>query len=269
MINVLMATAKRNYRTTRRAYPWSFFIGRVLIGVYTALFAYFTYHYMFRGNLSSKFQVYTGSSDYMTFVILGSSLYILAVSTLMNVGRSLISELREGTLDTLLLSPASRKGYFFGNLLEQTGRASLEFLVTLLVGWLLGAKFLHLEIGQIIIVLILAISSFFAMSVSLASFMLYTRDTYISQNTIFIIMSFICGISFPIQYLPNWLQYFSHLFPLTAAVKLFRSVVIAGQGIGENLSLVIELIILTLIYLKFGFWWLSKTEKQLIEKIWI
>jgi len=61
------------------------------------------------GNLDGEFGKYTGGADYMTYIVLGSALNVLAVSTLMNIGRALISELREGTLETLLLSPAPRK----------------------------------------------------------------------------------------------------------------------------------------------------------------
>ncbi|MDI6706729.1 MAG: ABC transporter permease, partial [Bacillota bacterium] len=203
MLTTMLATAKRNYYIAKRVFPWSFIVQRIVIGLYTVLFSYFIYHYMFRGYLDSRFETYTGSSDYITYTILGVSLYTFAVSTLMNVGRSLMNELREGTLEALLLSPCSRKGYFLGNLIEQVGRSFLEFFVVLIVGWLLGAKLLNIKIEQLIIVLILSIFSFFSMGVSLATVMLRTRDTYITQNTLFIIVSLVCGISYPIQYLPT------------------------------------------------------------------
>lgn len=266
MINLARATAIRNFITVKRAYPWSFVFGRILSGFYIAAFSFFIYHYIFKNRLEDSFKFYTGSSDYMTFVVLGAAIYTFAVAILMNVGRSLMNELREGTIEPLLLSPLSRYGYFLGNLIEQLWRSLIEFSIILFVGWLFGAKFENINSIQFILVVIVSVLSFFSMGVALASIMLYTRDTYISQNTLFIIMSFICGISFPIQYLPVWLQKISQLLPVTSAVELFRKVIILHETIYQNPFLLIKLTFLCLIYCLSGFWWLRKIEKDLIEK---
>src|SRR5699024_8535569 len=150
------------------------------------------------GNVSGEFSEYAGGADYMTYIVLGSALNVLAVSTLMNVGRALITELWEGTLEVLFMSPAPRQYYFVGCLLEQTTRALLGFGIVFVPGVLLGVNLKYFFSLDAIIVIFLAILSFFCMGITLSSLMLYTRNTYLTQNTLFITMSLVCGIVFPI-----------------------------------------------------------------------
>lgn len=267
MIRVIGATYKKNRIGIVRAVPWSFIVSRVITGVTQIVFPFFIYHYFLAGNLNADFGAYTGGVDYITYIVLGAALNVLAVSTLMNVGRALITELREGTLEVLLLSPASRTGYFLGCLGEQTARALLEFGTVLLVGGLFGADLRRVFTLQTCLVILLAVLGFFCMGLSLSAVMLETRNTYITQNTLFFLMSLTCGIAFPIQYLPGWVQAFAQIFPLTPAVELFRRVMIHRQGIGESKGLLVQLLILCMVYAGIGIVWFRRKERVLIERI--
>jgi len=185
----------------------------------------------------------------------------------MEVGRAFITELREGTLEPFLLSSASKTGYFIGCLVEQLGRSILQLSVVLLLGIVFGAHIIGIFSFQSIIVIALAILGFFSMALILSSIMLYTRDTYITQNTLFTLMAFVSGVSFPMEYLPTWLQCISHLFPMTPALKLFRLVVISNQSIIQHMDLILELLILSGVYILIGVLWFNKLEKKLTENI--
>ncbi len=267
MFNIAIATYKRNRTIIKRAFPWSFIFGRFIGGTFVVVFPYFIFTYFSNGNLSESFSQYTQQSDYITYIVLGASIHVLGKSTLMNIGRSLITEMREGTLQSFLISPASRNGYFLGCSIEQLGRSCFEFGIILIVGFILGAQLERIFTLQALLVLIIAIISFFSIAATLSSVMLYTRDTYITQNTLFIFMSLVCGIAFPIEYLPKWLQIISHIFPMTAAVKLFRAVVMINESIFDNLHLVYEIGFLSIIYIFIGMFWLAKIEKKLLEEI--
>lgn len=267
MINIIFSTYKKNRSSIKRAVPWTFMYSRITTGVFGVIFPYFTYTFFLKGNITSEFNAYTNGTDYITYIVLGSALNVLAVSTLMNIGRALITEMREGTLEPFLLSPASRIGYFIGCLFEQTSRALIEFGVVIAAGLLLGAKPGWLFSLSTVLVILLAVFSFFCLSITLSSVMLYTRDTYITQNTLFNLMTFICGVMFPIEYLPHWLQIFAQIFPLTPAVKLFRLVVINNQSIITNFNLILQILLLCVIYLSIGLVWFKKIEKKLMESI--
>lgn len=267
MYSVILSTYKKNRMGILRAVPWSYMVSRVVTGITQIVFPYFLYRYYMQGRVSGTFLAYTGGADYITYVVLGAALDVLAVATLMNVGRALITELREGTLESLLISPMSRTAYFLGCFLEQTTRALLEFGAVLLVGVLLGAKPAYFFSVQTLLALFLAMFSFFCMGLALSSLMLKTRDTYLTQNTLFISMSLVCGISFPVQYLPMWVRHISRLFPLTPAVELFRSAVMQRQGLSANLPLIRETVLVSLIYLLAGIISYRRMEPRLMESM--
>ena len=161
MWQVIFSTYHKNRIGILRAVPWSFMVSRVITGVTQIIFPYFVYRYFMHGNLNNEFSKYVNGADYITYIVLGSALNVLAVATLMNIGRALITELREGTLEMLLLSPAPRSEYFLGCLLEQTTRAFLEFGTVLIVGVLFGAKLSNFLSTRALITILLAILSFF------------------------------------------------------------------------------------------------------------
>lgn len=267
MWRVIFSTYQKNRTGIRRAVPWSFMVSRIVTGLTQIIFPYFIYHYFMHGNVTSEFREYAGGIDYMTYIAAGSALNVLAVATLMNIGRALITELREGTLEMLLLAPAPRKSYFMGCLLEQTARALIEFGTVLAAGAFLGAELRYLFTFQAVVIILLAVFSFFCMGITLSSVMLYTRDTYLTQNTLFVTMSLVCGITYPLSYLPEWVGKAAQIFPLTPAVTLFRNVVTGRQDLAENYLLILQVVLLSLAYLVVGSIWYKLVERKLMESV--
>lgn len=267
MYQVAKATFIRNTLVMVRAYPWSFVIGHILSGVYTVLFAYFAYHYVFLGQLDEQFSRFTGSADYLSYAILGGAFYAFAVSTLMNVSRSLITELREGTLEALLLTPSGRHGYFLGNVLQQVMRTMMEFSIILIVGGVFGLTLHNANVWSAIAIWILSTAAFFCQALVLGSLMLRFRDTYITQNTLFVVMAFVAGVTFPTPYLPEWLWPISQIMPLTPALDAFRATIILGKPLTDCLPQLLHLGILSVIYLVLGAWGIRRMEKHVLETI--
>jgi ABC-2 type transport system permease protein len=265
-IKALKATYKRNFIIQIRAYTKDFFIGHLLSGVLTALSAYFMYHLMFKGNVKSSFVSYSGTGDYMSYVIIGSVTYLLAVRTCLNVSRSLITELREGTLESIMIAPFSRVQYFLGNMLQQTITAVGEMIITLLVCIPFGVNFSNMNIIATLAAFILSLFSYFSISMILASVMLYTRDTYISQNTLFSLMFLLCGVTFPVQYLPQSVQWISKILPVTYSFEIIRNSSLQGLGIGQQLVSFSAITVISLFYCLFGFRLLKKVEIIALEK---
>ncbi|GKT24891.1 ABC transporter permease, partial [Aduncisulcus paluster] len=112
----------------------------------------------------------------------------MAVRTCLNVSRSLITELREGTLESLMLTPFSRYGYFAGNMLQQTVTSMGEIALAFILCMPFGFSAQGFSLPFFLLSLMASLVAFFGMSMMLGALMLYTRDTYISQNTLFIFM---------------------------------------------------------------------------------
>ncbi len=266
-LSVLKETLKKNLLTQLRAYPMSFLVGNLLTGFYTALGAWLTYKLLFEEKLSSSFFEYTGTKDYMSFVIVGSLTYVFVVRTCLNVSRSLITELREGTLESLMLAPFRRVEYFLGNMMVQTVTTSVEVLVAIIIAIPFGLRLNHVNVLGFTVAFIVSLYAFFGVSMILGCIMLFTRDTYISQNTLFAFIFLICGITFPVQYLPQWLVVIARFIPITQVVKLIRNSTLQGMGLGEQIEIIVYVLILSSIYIVIGFILMKKSEEIALEKI--
>lgn len=263
----MQATFVRNFTSQIRAYPMSFFIGNLLTALYSVLSAWFMYQLLFKGRLNPSFQQLAGTTDYISYVIIGSALYALSVRTCLNVSRSLITELREGTLESLMLTPFSRYGYFAGNMFQQTltslGEVSLAFLICIPFGFkAVGFSFPHflLAMGA-------ALYAFFGMSMVLGAIMLYTRDTYISQNTLFVFMYLVSGVLFPSGYLPEGLESFSRMIPLGPALDVVRASFFGIQSQNSFMMTIGFLFLTGTIYTIIGFLSMKRIENIALEKI--
>lgn len=264
----IKAVYEKNRATIKKAYPFSFVVQRVIGTIMSLLTPLLMYYLVFQKETSNKFFHYTNSPNFLLFVTIGFGAYAISVATLLNVGRALISEIREGTLDTFLISPASRLGYFIGVFVEQLGRTYIEFIIIFLFGFTFGIR-LNISGTLLLAISALLISlASFSMSILLSSLMIFTRDTFITQNTLFMVLALVSGISFPTEYLPTFLRYISNVVPLTHALKFTRSLLINGGSFYKNSDSFILTVITSTFFIFAGYLWFRVLEKKLIEGVY-
>lgn len=266
-LKVLFATIQKEFRVRLHAYPVSFMVGCILTSFYTTFGAWLMYHYFFRKNLSGNFSKITGTSDYMSYAIVGSLMYLFVVRTCLNVSRTLITELREGTLESLMLAPFKRISYFVGNMALQTLMTLVETAIATLIGIFFGLRVHDFSPWKFVIAIVLSLYGFFGLSLMLGVVMLYARDTYISQNTLFTAMFLVCGISYPIEYLPLPLQFIGKMIPVTDAIKLVRASILGGISTSDFLRICIFEFALGTMYIAAGFPLMKQVERIALEKM--
>lgn len=267
MIDTIRAVAKKNRLAVKRAYPWSFIWSRVSGAIFSMAVPLMLYYLVFKKMVSDEYLSFAKGSNYITYITLGEVLNVLSFSTLMSVGRCLITEQREGTLDNFILSPASRTGYFVGAYIEQFGRSMMEAFFILTFGVIFGARFSADTIPNIFLCIVLSSIGFFSLSILISTVMLYTRDTYLVQNTIYLLMSCVCGVVFPIEYLPKWVQWLSKFFPLTYALNITRACSNSSFSLHSNGDDLIKIVLLSILFYLVGYFGYIRLEKKLIEDV--
>jgi ABC-2 type transport system permease protein len=65
----------------------------------------------------------------------------------------------------------------------------------------------------------------------------YLRSSMILGSIVLYLGLLLCGVNFPISYLPEWLRPAAYIFPLTYGVQAVREVA-AGAGLGDMTFLV-------------------------------
>ncbi len=265
----MFATFKRNILTKKRAYPIEFFVGNYINLLFMVLSSFIIYHFVFEGKLSKEFSEFSGTNDYMSFVIIGSFIYLFVVRTFVNVGRSYITEIREGTIEVLMITPYKPKFYLLGIMLEQTILTSIELLIISFTIIPFGLKFYSFDIYSFIIVFIISLFSFFGMAVILGALMVYLKDTFIVQNTAYAIINLLIGVSFPIDYLPNIVKWISFTIPATYSLELFRSIVINGRDISDFPDYLIIFAFLSFLYCAIGLILMNRFVNKAVENKFI
>ena len=267
MFQIIYAVYKKNRRCILRAYPWSFTISRITGAFFSLLFPVLIYYFVFQHRVSEKFIKYVGTDNYLSYIVIGQALDILAFATLMNVGRCLITEIREGTLEPFITSSASRIQYFIGAYLEQFVRSMIEYILICIIGFLLGVRLPLEKIGSFVFIVILSSISFFSVSILISTVMVYTRDTYLVQNTFMIFMECVCGVVFPIEYLPYPLEVLANFFPLTPTLSLFRNVALLNYNIYDCFHQIVHIFVLSIVYFYVGYTGFRRIETKLIEDV--
>jgi ABC-2 type transport system permease protein len=261
------ATFMRNWLMTRRAYPWSFFFGALLGGLFTVASGYFIYHAIANGELGTTFGSYAGTTDYMSFLILGTAVYLFTVRILLGVSRGLITERRQGTLAGLMLTPAQQGGYFAGVAALWVSVSLGELGVLLLITWPLGLHLVQIQPLTFALALPVSILGLFGLATVMGAIMLLSGDTYIVQNTLFIAMALMCGFTFPTNYLPLPIQWIAAALPVTGDLHLLRAALLEGDSPGTVLWDLIVYAILGLIYTVVGLWLVRRAVYRVLEGV--
>lgn len=267
MFRLALAVYRKNRTTTMRAYPWSFVMARISGAIFSLAVPLILYYLVFEERLSDGFMEYTNNSNYINFIAIGAIINVLSFSTLMNVGRCLITEQREGTLDNFLLSPASRHGYYIGVYMEQFVRSLFEAFFVAVFSFAFGFRINIIDFPIILLCIVLSSVTFFSVSILISTIMIYTRDTYLVQNTMFLVMSCLCGVAFPVEYLPKTLRIISRIIPMTYTLKITRECsegTFSSRKYGTDILI---LIILSIVYYVLGYCGFRKLEKKLIEDV--
>lgn len=243
----------------------SFAIQQLFDSLFDVGFAFFIYKYIFSSSVSDNFKEATGSTNYLQFIVVGSSMYVMTSATLLSISRSLIIEVRQGTIESFLLSPVSKIGYYFGTFLEQFIRSCLELVSVVFMGFIFGY---HASITSILLMAFMAIIvsiSCFGLAIVISVIMVYCNDTFITQNTILMIISIVSGAYFPTQYLPKALQIIGNFLPVTWGIRIARRVTSDLSLTTIRSTDVAWLLLLSILYTLAGLKFLKILEPRIID----
>ncbi len=136
---MLTAIIRRNWQMYVRYFPITLFFNRILDIGFKLLGLWLVSNFLF----DNKIQVNNVIEyrDYFSYAAIGLIFYNVSIAILMNVGRALITEVREGTLESTLVSPYSIVKYYFGIFFEQLGRTFLEFLSSYSIAFFFRCQF--------------------------------------------------------------------------------------------------------------------------------
>lgn len=265
-MSVAWATCVRTWVVTRRAYPWTYFVGTVLTGALTIGLAHLAFHAIGGGRVADDFVTTTGSADYIGFVAVGAGANVFIVRLLLWVAKALISEQREGTLAALVVAPAHRLPYLLGFATFAVASTLFEVATLAAFAALIGVSLPAANLTAAVIATGAITVAVFAISIPLGGLMIAAGEAHISQNTVFLTMALLCGFTFPRDYLPEPAQWLAELIPVTPALDAVRGALSHGQSVGEIAPRLGAALALSLVYALIGLRLLPHAERRALER---
>jgi ABC-2 type transport system permease protein len=241
-LRAFAAAARREWRTALR-YPDPF-VGALVWPLVIPLLYLFQVH-AFAGGSPAAEQAFTaraGTADLAGFLYVGWLVSSWLNTMMVEIGHSLRSQLLQGSVETALLSPASRLAILLGpapvhGVLGVFTYAAV--LVTVVAGY--GV---HLTATAVLtgLVLLLAAGLAFAMiGAVLANAVLVLRNADPLIDAFRALFAVLCGFTFPLAVLPGWAHQLANRLPPTWVVSSLRSTLLSTPPVWSLLAVLLAL----------------------------
>lgn len=232
-------------KRTMRRLLWSFLVRdfyteisyrlAFLMGFSGVFFSAFTFYFVSEliGDRASPY-LDQYDSDYFSFVIIGLAFGGYFGLGLTGFARKLREAQTTGTLEAMVMTPTPVSLIVIGSALWSYVFATFRVLVYLLLGTLVftlqlgGANYLGALAS-----LLLSIIAFASIGIMAAGIIMVIKRGEPLTALLGAFANLIGGIYYPVEIMPGWLRQFSHLIPVTYAVRAMRLALLADASWSE------------------------------------
>lgn len=226
MMDKLWAFLKRDFRS-EISYRFPFLLN--LAGIFFTALTFFFISELFGEVAAPYLAEYDG--DYFSFVIIGIALSGYFGVGLNGFGRALRQAQTTGTLEAMLMTPAPLSLIVMGSALWSYVFATFRVLVYLLLGIMLFT--LSLQGANVLAAFVslgLSIIAFASIGIIAAALILVIKRGEALTALFGSFANLIGGIYYPVQIMPESLQFLAKLVPVTYAVRSMRQALLAGAS---------------------------------------
>ena len=264
-VRALMAVVRREWTIFRRYPSWiiALFIWPLIFPMMYILTAR-----ALAGPDGSGLAVFnqnTGATDFIGYIVIGTTVWMWQNIVLWDVGFSLRNEQMRGTLESNWLSPTWR----FSFLLGQTGPQIVSMMMFIGVtalefGLLFGVR-LNGSVWMIFLMMLAAIPAIYGLGFAFASLVITVKEANAFVFLIRGLVMIFCGITFPISLLPGWMQSIAKWLPQTYLIHGMRAAAFSNARLPELLPDLIPLLLFGTFWLVLGystFLWMERRARR-------
>jgi len=217
-------------------------------------------------NISTALQNY-GISNFAGMIIVGTIVYLLYNRLLWGTGVSIQSERWMGTIEVLFVTPTNKMIVLLASGLSSLLEASWWIVSIFFLSWaLFGVQPNITSWPSVFISLMSTMAALVSIGVFFGGFFVLTRAADQLASGLQAPVRFFSGVAFPVSALPQMLQYFSYLFPVTYGISAMRKSILTGGNLEVIWLELVLLYAMTAIFLISGYFTLKLVERQAKKK---
>ncbi len=176
-----------------------------------------------------------GTADYFSFLAVGMIAFV-CLFTAMFSGMSIVWDRRFGFLDKVLSTPVSRGTIIMGKVLSSVLRSLSQAVIVLLIAVPLGmdtANITVVGIGGTFLAMFLMTLGFSALFIMLALRSTDWQSQMAIMNLLNLPLLFGSNALFPSKFMPDWLQAFVKINPISYATDAARQLLLGSTGMAS------------------------------------
>jgi ABC-2 type transport system permease protein len=208
------------------------------------------------------FAAYSGTSDYMSFILLGTVLTNFILTVFWGMGYALKNDMDAGVLESNWLTPVPRLLILVGRTLSSLLVTTITSAIMLFIG---GLLFGFQPTGNTLAAFLTAIPmliGLYGFGFAFAAVVLLIREA----NTLVDVSSFLVqgfsGTNFPVKSLPSWLIPIALILPLTYGLDAVRGFLLQSDTLLPIPVEITILIVFMFVMLWFGAWVFNRVERR-------
>ena len=211
---------------------------------------------------ATGFAAYTGSGDYMSFILIGTALSNFIMTVFWGMGYALKEDMDSGVLESNWLTPISRLQILVGRTLTSLLTTTITSIVMLTIGALL---FGFRPTGNTFAAILTAIPmlvGLYGFGFAFAAIVLVMREANTMVDVSGFLVQGFSGANFPVQSLPYWLIPISLMLPLTYGFDAVRGWLLQTNTLLPLPAEIALLIVSMFLMLWFGAWFFYYIERR-------
>ena len=207
----------------------------------------------------------TGASNFIGYIVVGTTVWMWQNIVLWDVGFALRNEQMRGTLESNWLSPTWRFSYLLGHTGPQLITMTMFVLITALEFGLFFGVRLNGSPWLALLVMLVSIPAIYGLGFAFASIVITAKEAHTFVFLVRGLVIIFCGITFPVSLLPGWMQTIAKWLPQTYMIHGMRAAAFANASLAELWPDLQALLLFGAFWLSLGyllFRWMERRARQ-------
>lgn len=208
------------------------------------------------------FAGYAGTTDYMSFILVGMMLGGYISSVFWGMGYALKGEMDSGVLESNWLTPVPRFAFLAGQTISNMLFTTVVNIVLLLLAWMLFGFAVSGNVLQAMAVALPMLVALYGFGFGFAALILILREANTLVDVSDYTISILSGTTFPVQVLPAFLMFFALAIPLTYGLDAVRGLLLNTTTLLPIPYEIAILLVFMLITVPLGYFFFKRVERR-------